>query len=210
MSEDFTLAVETGVGGGSISIFENRTLIDSDVSERNVSRSEELLADINSLLKKNGIAKSDITLIAISNGPGSFTGLRIGFGVVYGLQDGLGINCKSVSVLQAMTLENRNKEKVLAGFLYSKNEVCWQSFDCGSAINEPQITTHKDFLAEIMRGKYNDIIINQALRQFLDEEKFADAINLTVIENLSSVVGLSCINGIGSDKDNIKYISKIP
>jgi tRNA threonylcarbamoyl adenosine modification protein YeaZ len=208
MSENITLALETGVGGGSLSIFKNQILIDSYVGELNISRSEELLEYIITLLEKNGIKKRDISLLAVSNGPGSYTGLRIGFGVIYGLEDGLNVACQGVSVLQAMTFEKRNKEKVLTGFLMSHNEVCWQSFSLGAATNDPQTTLFSEFMAEILPNEYEDITLNDALKKKLDDLSVGNKVDCTVIKNLSYYVGLSVINNYGSDNPKINYLIK--
>lgn len=66
------------------------------------THSETLLPMIKSVLNKAGICLSDLDYVAVSGGPGSFTGLRIGISCVKGLCDGVGIPCVSVSTLEAV------------------------------------------------------------------------------------------------------------
>lgn len=219
MKTGITLAVETGVGGGSLAVFERQTLLDSLISEQNASRSEILLTDINALLQKNGIKKKDINLLAVSVGPGSFTGLRIGLGVIYGLRDGLGIECRGVSVLEAMNFGVRQKEKTVTAFLYSKDEICWQSFERGKASAKPQIVLFREFVEQISADSSESIVIDQRLNRVLNQslacDNDPDGLPLSfskfnVVENLATAVGISCIQNYGSDKVNTLYLSKIP
>ena len=53
--------------------------------EAGVTHSKIILQEIKSILKKCGLAVSDLDAIAFSSGPGSFTGIRIASGVAYGL-----------------------------------------------------------------------------------------------------------------------------
>ena len=52
---------------------------------------ERLMPLINALLKEHGWDKSSLEAIAVSGGPGSFTGLRIGVSAAKGLCHGLGL-----------------------------------------------------------------------------------------------------------------------
>jgi tRNA threonylcarbamoyladenosine biosynthesis protein TsaB len=54
------------------------------------------------MLKNCGVSLKDIDLIAVANGPGSFTGLRIGIATAKGLAWGDELPCIGVSTLEAM------------------------------------------------------------------------------------------------------------
>lgn len=68
------------------------------------SHTKRLLPMIDDLLKQADCEKSELKAIAFSQGPGSFTGLRIGFGVAQGLALGLDIPVLAISSLQAQAL----------------------------------------------------------------------------------------------------------
>ena len=77
------------------------------------THSETLLPMIDSCLSSSGICADDIDTIAVSAGPGSFTGVRIGVACAKGISFGLsakGINhrCVSVSSLEALAENVRN------------------------------------------------------------------------------------------------------
>jgi tRNA threonylcarbamoyladenosine biosynthesis protein TsaB len=64
--------------------------------------SRQLLPGIDFLLKTSGLSRDDITGLAVSLGPGYFTGLRIGLASAQGLAMGLGIKCAGISTLRIL------------------------------------------------------------------------------------------------------------
>jgi tRNA threonylcarbamoyladenosine biosynthesis protein TsaB len=74
----------------------------SDEAILNRSHSQEVLPRIDALLKRAALDKSRLDLIVYGQGPGSFTGLRIGVGVVQGLAFGLNIPVVGVSSLACL------------------------------------------------------------------------------------------------------------
>ncbi len=77
------------------------------------THSETLLPMIDGCLSASGISADDLSVIAVSAGPGSFTGVRIGVACAKGISFGLsakGINhdCISVSALEALAENVKN------------------------------------------------------------------------------------------------------
>lgn len=79
---------------------ESQTWVDE--AELGRSHSQEILPRIEALLSNAGIAKSAIQGIVYGQGPGSFTGLRIGIGVVQGLAYGLRVPVVGISSLKCL------------------------------------------------------------------------------------------------------------
>ncbi len=67
-----------------------------------LTHSQTLMPMVDYVLEGAGLAVSDIDLFAVSSGPGSFTGLRIGVGTVKGLAYACGRSCAGVSTLKAL------------------------------------------------------------------------------------------------------------
>ena len=68
------------------------------------SHLQNLTPQIQQILDENGLAIGDVSVIAVSRGPGSFTGIRIGVSTARALAQVLGTPCAAVSSLQAMAL----------------------------------------------------------------------------------------------------------
>lgn len=109
--------METGIDGGSLSIHEGDRTVDSVNGSGNISKSEDLLFLLDGLLKKNGLSKSEIGSIVISDEPGSLTGLRIGLATARGLSAALSVPFRKVSVLAAMASSIADGRRVLAAIV---------------------------------------------------------------------------------------------
>ena len=79
------LGIETSTLTGSVCLLENENLLGEITLSVSVRHSERLMPAIDHLLKEAGVESADIDLYAVSRGPGSFTGLRIGLATAQGL-----------------------------------------------------------------------------------------------------------------------------
>ena len=68
------------------------------------SHLQNLPPQLAELLEKNALSISDIGAVAVSRGPGSFTGIRIGVATARALSQALGIPCIGVSSLEALAM----------------------------------------------------------------------------------------------------------
>jgi tRNA threonylcarbamoyladenosine biosynthesis protein TsaB len=97
-----TLGIETASDICSVALLEDGLL----VAERSMAgrqiHSEHLLPMIDLLLSENGQTAADLDLIAVSIGPGSFTGLRIGLSTAKGLAYAASKPVAAVSTLEAL------------------------------------------------------------------------------------------------------------
>lgn len=127
--ENITLAIETAVTGGSLALFMDGRELDLWLGGEGVSRSEDLLLSISDILARNSLDRSDISQIAVSTGPGSYTGIRVGISTALGLKNALGISCLGFQVLDAMNgaLAPHSRPAV-AAIPLGRNEICRQSF----------------------------------------------------------------------------------
>jgi tRNA threonylcarbamoyladenosine biosynthesis protein TsaB len=96
------LALETATLAGSIAIVDDKEgLIGETGVNVKLAHSERLMPSIEWLLNASGISIKDIDLFALSIGPGSFTGLRIGLSTVKGFAFASGKSIVPVPTLDA-------------------------------------------------------------------------------------------------------------
>ncbi|SFN14024.1 tRNA threonylcarbamoyladenosine biosynthesis protein TsaB [Formivibrio citricus] len=109
-TEHLSLAVTTPAG-----IVGRDWLVGQKHAELTLPRLAELLAE-------TGLVLQDIEGIAFGNGPGSFTGLRIGCGIVQGLAFARGISTLGISTLEALA-QSASANKVIACLDARMNQV---------------------------------------------------------------------------------------
>ena len=73
-----TLAIDTATKVCTVALCRDRELLAEYTINMGMTHSEGLLPQLEQLLARTGVEKKDIGLLAVSMGPGSFTGLRIG------------------------------------------------------------------------------------------------------------------------------------
>lgn len=96
------LAVDTSAKVLSVALCDDEKLIAQTTLNTGNTHSETILVVTDELLKKAGMEVSDIDLFTCSNGPGSFTGVRIGVSFIKGIAFGSDKPCIGVSTLEAL------------------------------------------------------------------------------------------------------------
>lgn len=96
------LALESSAKSASVAIAKNGTLLAQSFQNSGLTHSRTLLPMAEDLLKNTGLKLSDVDAVAVAQGPGSFTGIRIGVSAVKGLCWGADKPAVGVSTLEAM------------------------------------------------------------------------------------------------------------
>jgi len=190
---NITLAIESAINGGSLSLLRGNSEITGWVGSASLSRAEDLLPNIDRLLRENEIATRDIDLIAVSAGPGSFTGIRIGIATAMGLKAGLGIRMASVSALDAVATQFGHKhDHAMVAVPVGRDAVCVQRYEKNP---EPDASTEP---ANIRQSELSTIARHEreliVLAHSSIVEILADAGNFVDVgANIARYVGLACI-----------------
>lgn len=96
------LALDSTAVVASCAICEDETLLASFTVNNKNTHSETLLPMVEASLKLLRLTADDIDIFALSEGPGSFTGVRIGAATVKGLAFGKNKPCVGISTLEAL------------------------------------------------------------------------------------------------------------
>ena len=204
---NITLAIESAICGGSISLIKDNIEIAHWIGSSGVSKAEDLLANIDQILTENGIFRYDIGLIAVSAGPGSFTGIRIGIATALGLKAGLGVPMSSESALKAMIFDRHHSEKLIAALPVGRNAVCLQTFSGENrelaAHGEPFTITEDEFIDMASRADATPILAHANLCEKAGPS--AGLINFG--SNIAYSIGVICSTNPGVVTDPL-FISK--
>lgn len=175
-ANSYILAIEAAIAGGSISLFRGEREIAGWTGPAAVSKAEDLLYNIDVLLRDHGVSKHELSMVAVSAGPGSFTGIRIGLATALGLKAGLGIPLSSESALKAMVYGADLDGQVVAAVPSGRNAVCMQTFMVdGSAISEidePHTIGEDAFFT----AEFHDVnlLVHNALFERVTNKQFID------------------------------------
>lgn len=96
------LNIDTAIDKGSICIARDGVALDHDINSNPREQASWLHVAIEKLLHKNSILITALDAVAVSNGPGSYTGLRIGLSAAKGLCFSLKIPLIALNTLEVM------------------------------------------------------------------------------------------------------------
>lgn len=131
------LAVECSAGPASCAITENGEVLSSAFVNVKITHSETLMPMVEAALKNAKLSIADIDAFAVSVGPGSFTGIRIGIAAIKGLALPNKEKVAAVSTLAAMAEVFRDTDCILCGCMDAR---CNQVYNALFRISNGEIT----------------------------------------------------------------------
>ncbi len=131
------LGIETATRAASVAVIFDGKVVAETLRESPQSFSETLMPQVEEVIKISG-AFENLNAVAVSIGPGSFTGLRIGLATAKALAYAWGIKIIGVPTLQAMAY-NFPASKVLPLIDAQKNRAYCQLFDKNSALSPLEV-----------------------------------------------------------------------
>ena len=159
-----SLFIDTSLNSLSFAICRDDTVLSSIRVEKVLKQSSVLMDTIVNVLKENNIDKKDIDNIIVLNGPGSFTGVRLGVTVAKTLAWSLNINLYLLSNLEALAIHSNSKNKLAV--IYDKKDYSYLGIynveKTEGYININDVPDLDD--AEIIAFETNDFI-NEMLKQ---------------------------------------------
>ena len=131
------LALECSATPASVAVLDGDKLIAESFSNVKLTHSQTLMPMIENLLSASKIKLSEIDGFAISNGPGSFTGVRIGISAVKGLAAAKKLPCVGISALLAMAYNYSDTDCIVCAVMDAR---CNQFYNAIFDITNGQIT----------------------------------------------------------------------
>ena len=111
------LALDSSAAPASAALLEDGRIISEFYMHTKQTHSQTLMPMVESVLRLSGRTLDDVDRIAVSAGPGSFTGVRIGVSCVKGMAMARNIPCAGVSTLRAMAENARGMEGVVCAVM---------------------------------------------------------------------------------------------
>lgn len=157
------LAVDSSGNTASAAVYIDGVITALNSVNNNKTHSQTLLPMIEHAMKQAGIDVSELDAVAAAEGPGSFTGLRIGASTVKGLSFAAGIPIVPVSTLAALAYNFAGMDGIICPVMDARRGQVYSaaySFcgGCGDIINEiygPRALPLDEVLDKL-RGSYPD------------------------------------------------------
>lgn len=189
----YILNIETATKNCSVALAKDgETLFCSEISDLGYYHAEKLHVFIEEILAKVKIAPKDLNAIAISSGPGSYTGLRIGVSAAKGLCFALDLPLISVDTLTSLASQVKAQNGIIIPMIDARRmEVYSAIFDANNKMIrkvEAEIITETSF-NEFTETVYFIGDSNEKVKQiltndnfvFLDDIKYPSAKDMSVI-----------------------------
>ena len=152
------LNIETATTNCSVALAKDgKTISILEENDKNYSHSERLHVYIEEVLAKANISLKELDAIAVSKGPGSYTGLRIGVSAAKGLCFSLDIPLISVFTLEALA----NQVNIPKGFIIPM-------LDARRMEVYSSIYNHK---YELVRGTEAQILDHNSFKDLLNQDE---------------------------------------
>ena len=130
------LALDSTAKICTVALCEDTQLLSLKRENAGMTHSEMLLPMIADTLTECGVSTADIDMFALSRGPGSFTGVRIGAATVKGLCFGREKPCVGVSTLEALAYNYRDCDGIVISAMDARRDQVYTAFFrvCGGRV----------------------------------------------------------------------------
>lgn len=152
----YILALETTGPAGSAAVIDESGAVIQAVSEEAMNHLKDLMPMAEKLLAQKGIRPADLSAVAASIGPGSFTGIRIGVSSARAIAQALEIPAIAVPTLDSFRLKCDGSAIIAPIFNARRGQVYGAVFD-------------EEGAAILKSGPYMLTDVLDALRSTLDE-----------------------------------------
>lgn len=166
----YILCLETSTTNCSVSLANEHGLISCiEDYDNQYSHAERLHGFIDKILKQSDLEMSDLNAIAVSKGPGSYTGLRIGVSAAKGLCYALEIPLIAIPTLQSLAMQVSTKDGVIIPMLDARR------MEVYAAVFSNTFNEIRETMAEILEETSFETYLNKGKVYFVGNgvEKFS-------------------------------------
>lgn len=176
------LSLDSSSVTASVAVTENGKILGEGFINNGLTHSQTLMPLVAETLEKSGVSIKDIDLFAVTNGPGSFTGVRIGIASVKGMADALGKKCVPVSTLEAIAQPLNTEDVIACAVMDARcNQVYTASFCKGERLSQDRAILIDELADELREyGKKivfigdGAVLCYERLKDKLDNVSLAD------------------------------------
>ena len=174
-----------------IALYKDDKLVDSIIKKSTRHHSEYIMPTIRDIISNNGIEVKDLGQIFVVNGPGSFTGVRLGVTIAKTLAYTLNIPIKTITSLEVIMLSSNcelpiiHDVKGIFGGLFKEGELVDDYFYMSNSEFEEYKSKHDYKIEENYEINFENVIKYLENKQPLNAHK-VNPLYIKVIEALKN------------------------
>lgn len=167
------LGFDTSTKSASVSLIKDGSILGEYIINDKKTHSQKIMPILESLLNLANVEIEEIDLIAVSIGPGSFTGLRIAMATVKAIAHVRNLEIIAVNSLEALAYNVHNSSKVIVPVIDAQRDQVYTGFykyegERLTNIRDIEVMSVSDLVSLIKEKGDEVIILGDAIDKFGD------------------------------------------
>lgn len=182
------LAIDTAGTGCHAALYDSGTDTVLGAAGADIGRghAERLMEFVDGALAASGLDLPSVERIAVTVGPGSFTGIRVGVAAARGLALALGVPAVGVSSLAALAADRQAGTPLLVAMDAKRGEVYWQAFAADGHDLSPPALAGIDAARGIAAGHEGALAGSAAALLRADAPQETDGVSIATVARLGA------------------------
>ncbi len=204
------LAVDTSSNVASAAIVDDNKLVCECVLNNKLTHSQTLMPMVDEVFRKSELSPLDIDVFAVSAGPGSFTGLRIGVTTIKGLAHAVNKPVCGVNTLEALAYNLPFCPYIISPIMDARREQVYNAFykwENGvlKEVTEPRAISLDDCLEELSELGEKVVFLGDGVAVFRDKIKDTLKEQALFAPQLACTQRAACVAEAAKNKETINY-----
>ena len=195
------LAVDTSANTATVCVTEDDKLLAEEIVNHKKTHSQTLMPMIDNVLKNCGTDISEIDIFAVANGPGSFTGLRIGVSAIKGMAHALNKPVIEISTLEGMAYNIYMSDLIICPIMDARRDqvyngvYTWEKGEF-TELNAPRALSIEECVEDVKKYNKKIVFLGDGVpvhREYIEKELKESAIFAPASANTQRASSLASI-----------------
>ncbi len=157
------LAIDCADKSASCAIVDNRRIVTSSFISAGLTHSRTLMPMVNDMLANSEQTLDSIDCFAVTVGPGSFTGLRIGIAAVKGMAFGTNKPCVGVSTLHAAALGVAHMSGIICAVMDARCNQVYNALFRSDGVNLTRLCDDRALICDELEAELRSNYANERI-----------------------------------------------
>lgn len=173
------LGIETSGKTASVAVCNEEIVLSQSSIYTKLTHSQVILPLCNDVLKNAGLTLNEIDALAVSKGPGSYTGLRIGISAVKAMCFALDKPCIGISTLESLAYNLLGFKGIICSVMAARSDLLYTALFEGNGSNitrlsDDSILPESEVIKNITETDKDVILTGDGVLGLIEKELFKD------------------------------------